>query len=149
MQSEFVSPLTEPLWNNWILQYPGVTVFHTAQWARVLAECYGYRPRYAVFREGEVIAGILPIMEVQSLWTGRRGVSFPLSNECAPLMAKGIALPHLIEAIRSFGLDNKWDYIELRGGGDAALLERQSDDFVTHHLVLESNEEVQFSKLRD
>ena len=149
MQSEFVNPLTEPRWNSWILEHPDVTIFHTAQWARVLAECYGYRPQYAVFREAEKIVGILPIMEVRSLWTGRRGVSLPFSDECSPLMANGITLPSLIGEIRSFGMENKWDYLELRGCGDTALVGVQSDDFVAHHLTLDSSEEVQFSKLRD
>jgi Acetyltransferase (GNAT) domain len=148
MRHEFINPLTEPEWNNRLGGYRAATVFHSAQWARVLAEAYGYRPHYALFREGEKVVGMLPIMEVRSVWTGRRGVCLPFSDECAPLITDGFTLQSLLQPIRDFGAAHRWDYLELRGGvPDGSGIE--TGQFVSHHIELESTEESQLRKLRD
>jgi lipid II:glycine glycyltransferase (peptidoglycan interpeptide bridge formation enzyme) len=149
MQCDFVNPLREVQWNTWVQEQSNATVFHTAQWAQVLVDSYGYHPIYAVFRDAEKIAGLLPIIEVQSVWTGRRGVSLPFSDECAPLLSDAVKLPVLLEPVRAFGLERRWDYLELRGAGNDVPFAKQSDDFVSHNLALETSEEDQFSKLRD
>jgi Acetyltransferase (GNAT) domain len=149
MRYEVVNPLAEPEWNARLLEYRGATVFHTAQWARVLATTYGYQPQYALFREGETVVGLLPIMEVRSLWTGRRGVSLPFSDECAPLLTGGATAPALLELIRDFGMAHRWDYLELRGGVEDVRSATRTDQFVTHNLALEASEEAQLRKLRD
>jgi hypothetical protein len=148
MRHEFINPLTESEWNNWLLGYRGATVFHSAQWARVLAEAYGYRPHYALFREGDRVVGMLPLMEVSSVWTGRRGVCLPFSDECAPLITDGFMLQSILRPIRDFGAAHRWDYLELRGGvQDGNGIE--AGQFVAHHIELESSEELQLRKLRD
>src|SRR4030095_4059470 len=148
MRHEFINPLTEPEWNNRLRGYRAATVFHTAPWARVLAETYGYRPHYALFREEEKVVGMLPIMEVLSVWTGRRGVCLPFSDECAPLITAGFTLQSLLQPIRDFGAAHRWDYLELRGGvPDGSGIE--TGQFVSHHIALESSEEPQLRKLRD
>ena len=149
MRYEVVNPLAEPEWNARLLEYRGATVFHTAQWARVLAETYGYRPQYAVFREAEKVVGLLPIMEVRSLWTGRRGVCLPFSDECAPLLTEGTTASALLELIREFGMTHRWDYLELRGGAEDVRSATQTDRFLVHNLTLEASEEAQLRKLRD
>jgi hypothetical protein len=149
MRYEIVNPIAEPEWNARLLEYHGATVFHTAQWARVLAESYGYRPQYAVFREAEKVVGLLPIMEVRSLWTGRRGVCLPFSDECAPLLTEGTAASALLELIREFGMAHRWDYLELRGGAENVRSATQTDRFVVHNLTLEASEEAQLRRLRD
>jgi hypothetical protein len=148
MNCEFVNPLVDPDWNRSILEFSDATVFHSSQWAQVLAESYGYRPVYAVARVAGRAAAIVPIMEVRSFWTGRRGVCLPFSDECAPL-TNGITLQTVVESIRAFGLENGWDYLELRGGREAVPLANQSDEFLSHQLALDSREDAQFSRLRD
>lgn len=149
MHYEFVNPLNEPEWNARLLEYRDGTVFHTAQWARVLAEAYGYQPQYALFREGKNVIGMVPVMEVRSLWTGRRGVCLPFSDECSPLLANGASISALLETIREFGFTRRWGYLEVRGHAEGASSARQIDQFVTHNLALEVTEEAQMRKLRD
>jgi hypothetical protein len=148
MRHEFINPLTDPDWNSRLSAYRAATVFHSAQWARVLAEAYAYQPLYALFREEERVVGMLPIMEVRSVWTGRRGVCLPFSDECAPLIADGVTLQNLLQPIREFGAAHRWDYLELRGGvpDDSGI---ETEQFVAHHIELESSEDMQFRKLRD
>ena len=47
---------------------------------RCLEDVYGYKPRYAAFRKGGRLVGVLPAFEVKSLLFGRRLVSQPFSE---------------------------------------------------------------------
>jgi hypothetical protein len=149
MRHEFVNPLTESEWNRRLLEYRDATVFHSAPWARVLAEAYGYRPNYALFTEGAKVMGMVPIMEVRSIWTGRRGVCLPFSDECAPLLTAGVTLDTLLEPLREFGMAQRWDYLEVRGGAAGLKSAKETDQFVIHNLLLETSEGGQVRKLRD
>jgi len=149
MHSVYANPLQDPDWNERILQYENANIFHSAQWARVLAESYGYHPQYAIFAEDNNGAGILPIMEVKSLWTGRRGVCLPFSDECVPLLSGTITLQSALAAVRALGLQRQWDYFELRASVEPGPLTVQTDQFLTHNLRLEPNEETQRRQLRD
>jgi len=51
------------------------TVFHTAAWARVLHESYGYDPTFITVIDGRDLMALIPLMDVNSILTGRRGVS--------------------------------------------------------------------------
>jgi CelD/BcsL family acetyltransferase involved in cellulose biosynthesis len=81
----FLDPSDER-WVAYITSKPESSIFHHPAWLHVLAECYGYRPFVvAVCDEtGQIKAG-LPLMEVRSLVTGRRWVSLPFTDYCAPL----------------------------------------------------------------
>jgi len=148
MRHELVNPLQESRWNNAVAEQRAATVFHSAQWARVLADSYGYHPQYALFEDAQRIVGMMPIMEVSSLWTGRRGVCLPFSDECVPLIAAGVSPPDLINPICTVGKAQRWDYLELRGG-EFEGLPKASSQFLSHHLPLEATEELQITKLRD
>jgi len=49
---------------------------------RVLRETYGHVPLYAARFAGGQLEGLLPLMEVSSPFTGRRGVSLPFTDFC-------------------------------------------------------------------
>jgi hypothetical protein len=149
MPCEFVNPLLDPQWNRRILEQRGATFFHSAEWARVLAETYGYTPCYAVFKEAGRVSAILPMMEVRSLWKGTRGVCLPFTDECGPLLSTGVTFEDLIPPVREYGLRSAWKYLELRGSAETVPGAVQTDAFVVHQLALESGEAFKFQKLRD
>ena len=143
-----VNPLDEPCWNGWILEHEGATVFHTAEWARVLAECYGYSGWCGVLKDAGRVVALLPVIEVASLLTGRRGVSLPFSDECGALLGEGVRLESVVEPMREFGREHGWDYLELRGGAESIPDAVVSEEFLMHTLALEGEEEGQFRKLK-
>jgi len=149
VRCDFVNPLQDPQWNARILEQRGATFFHSAEWARVLVEAYHYEPQYAVFNDGGQTLGILPIMEVRSLWTGNRGISLPFSDECPPLLAAGVTLPSLIEPLKAHGMERRWSYLEFRGGGETVPVATVCNEFAFHHLQLEKDEDEQFRRLRE
>ncbi|MBN1558360.1 MAG: GNAT family N-acetyltransferase [Lentisphaerae bacterium] len=99
---------------------PDADVFHTLGWARVLAETYGYRPVYWTADGAGPDRGVLPMMEVRSALTGRRGVSLPFTDCCRAAGPGGAA--DLLDDIKAWGRRSGWRLAEWRGaapGGDA------------------------------
>src|SRR5438045_8572700 len=74
LEARIINPLCERDWDNWITSHPEATVFHSSAWARVLSEAYGHRPCYLrILTHGEPLA-LVPLMEVGTLFTRRRGI---------------------------------------------------------------------------
>ena len=111
-----LSPLTDPDWDAKVADLPGATFFHGAAWARVLREAYGFKPAYFAEEEGGRLRSLLPVLEVNSWLTGRRGVSLPFTDSCAPLGADPAAFARLLAAATCLGRSRRWYYLELRGG---------------------------------
>ena len=131
-----------------VLEQGNASFFHTMEWARVLVETYNYSPQYVVVKNSGRIVGMLPLMEVRSMWTGKRGVCLPFSDNCGPLLSRGATPSELMECVREHGLKSGWRYFEVREGCDTLPAAIPSDDFVVHTLPLEDREELQFAKLR-
>jgi len=79
-------PLDVPDWDRLVTSAQNYSFFHSSEWARVLQETYGFRCGYLTMRSGSRLSGLLPIMEVDSWLTGRRGISLPFTDHC-PVIA--------------------------------------------------------------
>ncbi len=71
----------QPEWDRLVLGAANHSFFHCMEWAKVLAETYGYRPFFIVGREGSDAAA-LPLMIVRHPFSGREGISLPFSDSC-------------------------------------------------------------------
>jgi hypothetical protein len=80
-----------------------------------LHETYGHRPFYVAQFEGTRLAGVLPLMEVSSWLTGRRGVSLPFTDSCASLHTEGCDGRVLYQTAMSSGQRRGWKFLECRG----------------------------------
>lgn len=113
--------LLDPADERWLAfaeSNPLSTIFHHPAWVNLLADCYGYRPFVVAMadEDGKIHAGI-PIMEVKSPLTGRRWVSLPFTDHCAPLHRDVEALESLTDAVlqtaeaeRVPKVELRWDY---------------------------------------
>jgi len=121
--------------------------FHSSAWARVLHDTYGFNPVYFVVRDAGHLQCLLPFMEVDSWLTGRRGVSLPFTDECAPFCADRAAFPGLFEEALRHAETRGWRYLECRGG--RALLDGAiaSTCYYGHRLSLVDDEEALFANL--
>jgi hypothetical protein len=105
-----------PGWDAGLAGFPGATIFHTAAWARVLHHSYGFSPAYFTACSGDSPGALLPVLESDSWLTGRRGISMPFTDECAPLSADPECFQALYrEALRTARV-RRWKFLELRGG---------------------------------
>jgi hypothetical protein len=110
------NPITYPGWDDLLLSHPDYSFFHSSAWAKVLFESYHYTPQYfTVIDDGKLLA-LIPVMEVNSFLTCRRGVSLPFTDYCESLCNGNIGFVHLFDQVTRFGRKHGWKYIELRGG---------------------------------
>jgi lipid II:glycine glycyltransferase (peptidoglycan interpeptide bridge formation enzyme) len=59
---------------------------------------------------------MLPLMEVSSRFTGKRGVCLPFSDFCEPLLFDKKTQTLITDKLVKLGRERKWRYFELRGG---------------------------------
>ncbi len=141
-----INPLQHPEWDSLLAAHPDSTLFHSAAWARVLHETYGQRPAY-IARFGGGQLELLPIMEVCSLWTGRRGVSLPFTDVCPPLGAEGQDPRALYQLALEQGRQRHWRYLECRGGYYDLQGASPSLVYYGHVIELEGGQEALFQRL--
>lgn len=109
--------LDDPRWGEFVAGRAEATPFHHPAWARLLADCYGYRAFALAVpgADGELVAG-LPLLDVRGPLGRRRWVSLPFTDECAPLGANGELAAALEEARRAAGVAR----LEVRAGLEGA-----------------------------
>ncbi|HET9897513.1 MAG TPA: GNAT family N-acetyltransferase [Streptosporangiaceae bacterium] len=68
--------------------HPGATPFHHPHWARLVADCYGFRPFVVAVNDGTgVVRAGLPLVQVRHLHSGSKWVSLPYTDYCPPLVS--------------------------------------------------------------
>jgi len=146
--ARWIDPVENSNWDALVSSRPDFSFFHSAAWAKVLAETYGFVPRYFFTGNAAAPDTVLPLMEVNSRLTGRRGISLPFTDECVPLGADPDSLAKLFQAAVEFGRARKWKYLELRGGKNLfAPTVPASLNFYSHWLDLDTEENRMFGAL--
>lgn len=144
-----INPVDEKNWNNLLLQTTGYSFFHTANWADVLIRSYKYSPMYIVGKTKDSLQNMLPILEVASPLTGRRGVCLPFTDHCPPLAENKDQFQNLIDRALTLGQERKWNYLEIRGGETYLEAQQPSQTFWGHELDLSRGESALYAGLRD
>jgi hypothetical protein len=146
---QIVNPLDIPDWDAHILKFPEATIFHSAAWARVLIESYGFEPHYCVVYQGEEITGVLPLMGVRDIFGRKKGVSLPFTDFCEPLCTSQTEWDALLQASLSLLKKNRWNMLELRGGQQFLNTAPKWSRCFTHTLDLNKTEDELFSACRE
>lgn len=139
------NPLADSTWDASVRHCPQASFYHSAAWARVLHDTYGYRPFYLLISAGGLPRAVLPIMEVQSRLTGRRGVSLPFSDDCEAASKDRAAFQGLFRVAQALGDERGWRYLECRGAGALLPGARTSVTYFGHRVRLTADEELLFS----
>ena len=116
MQLKIVNPFTEKEWNTNLLSFSQYILFHTREWAQVLCETYKYETLYFMFSENEKLFALVPLIQVDSVFTRKRGVSLPFSDSCEPLIANSVNKENFEEILKTlveYGRSAGSYYIEL------------------------------------
>jgi len=141
------NPLLEPNWDALVANNPEHSFFHSTAWAKVLAETYGYTPEYFVARKAGKIDSLLPLMEVDSWLTGRRGIALPFTDDCEPLCPDVNLFKKLFQDAIDFGRSRGWKHLECRGGRKFFEEITPSLSFYGHSLDLVLSKEQLFGRL--
>ena len=156
-----VDPGEVPDWDQRLLAHPDATIFHSAAWAGVLRQAYGFSAHYVVQENrGERVA-LLPLMETRGLLGTRRGISLPFTDSAPMLLPsgdsaeeiswKGNNVPEsgpntsagLVAQARRLGRTRSWRSIEFRPAGRSGASGSASVRFLSHEVSLQPSEAAQ------
>jgi len=143
---EIVNPIQQPEWDSHLVTHPDYTFFHSAAWAKVLGATYRHKPLYFALRGAGRLWGLLPVLEVDSRLTGRRGVSLPFTDECLPLGFATVSYENVLNKVIEYGKSRNWNYLECRGGANLASGIPASLTFFGHTLELPASEQTLFDR---
>jgi CelD/BcsL family acetyltransferase involved in cellulose biosynthesis len=139
--------LDDPRWRDFVESRADASIFHHPAWAKLLADCYGYRAMAVGLadRGGALTAG-LPVIDVSGPLGGRRWVSLPFTDACPVLTDDRSAetVAALLEVSRSARLD----VLELRGALPEHPAVQRHAAFVRHTLSLTADPGVTWERLR-
>ena len=138
MTIDIIDPIAYPGWDQQVLRLSGCSFFHSSAWARVLSESYGFRPLYFTIFDSGLLSACLPVMEIDSFLTGRRGVSLPFTDYCEPLVSADGQFEELLREATAYGANKGWKSLELRGGGSFLGCNPSSSTYLLHTLDLSS-----------
>jgi CelD/BcsL family acetyltransferase involved in cellulose biosynthesis len=138
--------LLEPADRRWVsftASQCQANIFHHPAWMSLLADCYGYHPFVVAVCDasGNICAG-LPMMEVRSALTGRRWVSLPFTDHCAPLFEDADLLDDLTDCVVELHRDRSIPQIELRCELPTHPAIRSRSSHVLHTIKLNSDPEL-------
>jgi len=140
------NPLISEQWGELVSTHPEASIFHGTAWAKVLADTYGFTPVYLTAFCDHHLATALPLLEVDSWLTGKRGVSLPFTDECEALSFTGTSAASLVESALQIGRAKNWRYLELRGGHGLFNDARPSVTFHGHQLNLSASTDSLFGQ---
>jgi hypothetical protein len=141
LQMRILDPVRDGGWDHVVALHREADCFHTSAWAKVLHQTYNHRPFYLQFSRGRRLAALIPLMEVRSPFTGRRGVCLPFSDACEPLVFDPEAVSLLRDQLVRFAQERRWKHLEIRGGKFFQLAASSATKFYGHTLDLRSGVE--------
>ncbi len=141
IQVEIINPLQFDGWDELVRTHPDTTFFHSSHWARVLNITYGYKPLYFTVRDNDNLSALIPLMEIDSFLTGKRGVSLPFTDYCGPIVSNVVDTGDIWEQIKEHGEKSGWKYIEFRGWNGFSKYVSPSSWYYEHNLKLSADVE--------
>jgi hypothetical protein len=142
-----LNPIEDGQWDARLAAQGRGTFFQRTAWARTLKETYAFTPVYFATLAGGKIHALLPMMEVDSWLTGRRGVSLPFTDCCEPFAGDLPGFQRLFDQVVRYGQDRRWKYVEFRGGQQFLAPAMPSQRFYGHELALAEDEQRLFATL--
>lgn len=110
-----IDPLVDQRWGELLKRHTKASIFHSVGWLKSLRDSYDYKPvAYTTSPEGEELANGMVFCEVRSALTGKRLISLPFSDHCAPLTSSPEDLKTLIEGLNHERCREYWKFVEFR-----------------------------------
>src|SRR6266478_7928410 len=138
LQMRILDPVHHPGWDAVVALHRDAGCFHTSAWAKVLHQTYNHQPFYLQFSRGRRLAALIPLMEVRSLFTGRRGVCLPFTDACEPLIFDQEMVGLVRDRLLRLTQERRWKYLEIRGGNSFQFAPDRTANFYGHTLDLRS-----------
>jgi serine/alanine adding enzyme len=101
-------------WDQYVAQHPEASLYHDSRWARLIQTCFNHKTFFLTFESDGRLAGVLPLVYLNSRIFGKALVSMPYFNYGGLLADDEGAANQLITAALALRQDLSADYIELR-----------------------------------
>lgn len=101
-------------WESYVDARGDAAGYHSWRWRQVFSEAFGHEPVYLIAREGGLITGVLPMVQIKSLLFGRTLTSLPFVNY-GGVMADGPEIAQaLIDGAQHEAATRRCSHVELR-----------------------------------
>jgi Acetyltransferase (GNAT) domain len=147
LRIEVFDPLEHAAYDEMVSACPDNVPFHSRAWLRIIRDTYGHRPICFVAKSGDGVQAMLPIVEVQSWITGRRGVMLPFADCCPPMASDAAAYDLVLAEAVKYAQERRWKYLEFRGGRKWMPEAQASVAFHAHILDLSAGTDQLFGRL--
>ncbi len=137
-------PNDDPAWAAFVESHPDALPFHHPRWVRVIAGTYGFEASVSVIRgdDGTIAAGA-PVVRVRRPLGARRLVSLPFTDYCPPLLAPGVEMGRMLEALERHRQRDGAERVEIRAEIPGAALHEAAG--YRHVLALDGDYERVFA----
>ena len=130
-------------WTTFVQSHPDATLYHTTVWRDFIADVFGHTPRYLVARDGDRIAGVLPLFHIRVPLVGSKLISLPYDIGSGGALAESEAVEQqLATTAMTLARELGVDYLELRHGSArpalASLGLRTQEPVLISDMTLES-----------
>ena len=108
-------PSDDPAWAAFVESHPEALPFHHPRWVSVIAGTYGFEASVSVLRgdDGSIVAGA-PVVRVRRPLGARRLVSLPFTDYCPPLLAPGVEMDSMLDALDAHRREAGAEHVEVR-----------------------------------
>jgi hypothetical protein len=137
---KIINPIDYTGWDDLILKHGGCSFFHSSAWIKVLRDSYDYTPLFFVKFNGDTIDTVIPMMEVKSWLTGKRGVSLPFTDSCNVVVNDQNEIHELFNQVITYGKSQSWKYVEFRDNQFHPEKSTPSESYLEHYLDI--NEDI-------
>jgi GNAT acetyltransferase-like protein len=144
-----LDPTLDYRWDELVGSHSDFTVFHSSAWMRVLSKTYHHKALVLYWCRNGELAAALPLLEVASPITGRRGVSLPFTDFCQPLFFADCDPRMVFEDVRTFAQTRGWKHFEIRGHLTDTFPCQSSITFHGHSLDLRRRAETLFDNFAE
>jgi FemAB-related protein (PEP-CTERM system-associated) len=104
-------------WDEFVDARSGPTGYHLWRWRRVFSRAFGHEPIYLVARQGSQLVGVLPLVYISSVISGRTLTSLPFLNYGGVLADSDAAADRLLELAVQVARSRQCKHLELRHVG--------------------------------
>jgi FemAB-related protein (PEP-CTERM system-associated) len=131
-------------WDQFVKRAPEATFCHQSGWIRVIEETWRHKSHCLFAERGGEVAGVLPLVHVESRWFGSMLVSTPNAAYGGAVAEEASIYCALVEAAQRLAKDMEVDYLELRVKGEDGWRHedfQRQDLYVTFECQITAEEE--------
>ena len=133
-----VDPTCDADWDELVASHPESSFFHSAAWSKVLCQTYRHKPASLLLSKDAEPVALVPLLEINSSFTGRRGICLPFTDFCDPLLFRECDPGVVPKLIHELARSRSWTQFEMRGRDSLGFRTTPSVTFYGHKLDLRS-----------